>query len=115
VGGRKYFAHHVEHGIVIESITNLLEFLQEPFEYPALDGIGGHEVEDQTVLRLAVAVNAPHALLEAVRIPRDVVVEHNVAALEVDALAGCLGRHEHLDLPILELLLRIEPGAGIIA
>jgi acetylornithine deacetylase/succinyl-diaminopimelate desuccinylase-like protein len=37
--------------------------LQEALQYPALDGVGGDEVEDQAVLALAVAVDAPHTLL----------------------------------------------------
>jgi len=54
----------------------------------ALDGVGSDEVEDQAVLALAVAVDASHPLLQAVRVPRDIVVEEDVANLKVDAFAG---------------------------
>ncbi len=43
------------------------------------------------LLGLTDAVDAPHALLQAVGVPGDVVVHHQVAELEVDALPGCLG------------------------
>jgi len=49
-------------------------------------------------------MDAPHPLLKAVRIPRDVVVEHYVADLEVDPFPGCLGGDKDLDIPVAELL-----------
>ena len=52
-------------------------------------------------LLLAVAVDAAHALLQPVRVPGNVVVEQDVAELEVDALAGRLGGHEDLDVASL--------------
>ena len=53
---------------------------------------------------LAVAVDAPHALLQPVGVPRDVVVDHQRAELQVDALAGRLGGHHDLGT-IPELVL----------
>ena len=47
-----------------------------------------NEIEDEAVMALAVAVDAAHALFEPVRVPGDVVVEQDVAALKV----GCLHR-----------------------
>ena len=38
------------------------------------------------VLGLTDAMDAPHALLKPVGVPRDVVIDHEVAELEVDAL-----------------------------
>ena len=43
---------------------------------------------------LTVAVDAPHPLLEAARVPRDVVVDHQPAELEVDALTRSVGRDQ---------------------
>ena len=70
----------------------------------ALARVGGDQVEDVDVAGLPDPVDAAHALLEPVRVPRDVVVDHQVAELEVDALAGRLGRHHDLG-PLPELLL----------
>ena len=57
----------------------------------------------------------PHALLQAVGVPRDVVVEQDVAALQVDALARGFGGHQHLDGAFAELLLGVQAGAGFVA
>ena len=58
---------------------------------------------------LADAVDAAEALLEAVGIPRQVVVDHQVRALEVDALARGIRGEQHLHLGVvLERLLRVQ-------
>ena len=59
-------------------------------------GVRRHEVEDQAVVLLAVAVDAAHALFQAHRVPGDVVVDHHPAELEVDAFTRRLGGHQHL-------------------
>jgi hypothetical protein len=60
-------------------------------------------------LGLADAVDAAEALLEAVGVPRQVVVHHQVRALEVDALACGVRGEQHLDLRVvLERLLRLQ-------
>ena len=59
---------------------------------------------------LSDAVDAPHALLEPHWVPRHVVVDHEVAELEIDAFTSSLGRDTYLrvtlklDLPQLALL-----------
>jgi hypothetical protein len=49
------------------------------------------EIPQVARLGLADAVNPPEPLLDAVRIPRQVVVDHQVGALKVDALTGGIG------------------------
>ncbi len=49
-----------------------------------------------TVVLLAVAMAAPDALLDALRIPGQVVVHDRVAELQVEALRAGLGGDEHL-------------------
>ena len=56
---------------------------------------------------LAVAVDAAHPLLQAHRVPRDVVVDHEPAELEVDAFAGGLGGDQDLAL-LAELALGVD-------
>jgi len=60
-------------------------------------------------------VDAPHPLLEAIRVPRNVVVEEDVAHLQVDAFPGRLGRHEHLDGALLKLLFGVKTRARVVA
>ena len=58
-------------------------------------------------LRLADAVDAAEALLDAVGVPGQVVVDHEVGALQVYALAGGVRGHQHAHgAVLLELLLR---------
>ena len=52
-------------------------------------------------LGLADAVDAAEALLDPVRVPGQVVVHHEVGALEVDALARGVGRDEDEDVRVL--------------
>ena len=63
----------------------------QPFEQLPLDRVGGAEVEDVAVVLLADPVHPAHPLLEPHRVPRQVVVDHQVAELEVDPLPGCFG------------------------
>ena len=46
------------------------------------------------VMLLAVTVDAAHALLESCRVPRQVIVDHQPAELEIDPFACRVGRHE---------------------
>ena len=61
-------------------------------------------------LGLADAVDAAEPLLEAVGVPRQVVIDHQVGPLEVDALArGVRGeQHPHVGV-VLERLLCLQP------
>ena len=52
-------------------------------------------------LRLPNAVNAAEPLLQAVGVPRQVVVHHQVGALQVDTLARCVGGEQYLHVWIV--------------
>ena len=54
-----------------------------------------------TDLRLPDAMDASESLFEAVRVPRQVIVDHEMGALEVDALAGCVGGDQDADALVL--------------
>ncbi len=74
----------------------LLQLLQEALVDLALAGVGRAQVPEVADLGLADAVDAPEALLQTVRVPRQVVVDHEVgAALEVHALTGGVVRDQH--------------------
>ncbi len=61
-----------------------------------------------TDLGLANAVDAAEALFQTVRVPRQVVVHHQVCALEVNALTGGVrGQQDQNVLVLLEALLRL--------
>src|SRR5688500_15552235 len=58
---------------------------------------------------LADAVDATESLLKPVRVPREVVVDHQVRTLKVDALTGSICGQEHLHLGVVpERLLHLR-------
>ena len=83
----------------------LLDLLQQPREDLALAGVVGDEVPQAADLLLADAVDAAEALLDPVRVPREVVVDHQVRDLEVQALAGGVGREQDLAVGVARELL----------
>ena len=57
---------------------------------------------------MADAVNPPEALLQPVRVPGQVVVDHQMGALQVDALTRRVSGEQHLHLAVVqEHLLRL--------
>ena len=43
---------------------------------------------------LPKAVNAPHTLFQASGIPRNIIIDHQPAYLQIDTLASCIGRDQ---------------------
>ena len=83
----------------------LFDLQQQPLEDLALAGVVGDEVPQAADLLLADAVDAPEALLDPVRVPRQVVVDHQVRDLEVQALPGSVGREQNLEGGVARELL----------
>ena len=87
--------------------------LRQLFEQPAIDvafaRLLGDQIPEMADFRLADAVNASEALLEPVRVPGQVVIHHQVGALEIDAFAGGVGRQQDLHFGIVpEGFLRLH-------
>src|SRR5579884_3121477 len=103
-----HLAQHVK-DLAAQRITFLLQLAQQRGKYLTLACLGGDEVPEMADLCLPDAVNAPETLLQAVGVPGQVVVDHQVGALQVDALSGGIGRHQNLHLRVLRKgLLRPE-------
>jgi hypothetical protein len=66
------------------------------------------QVVDEDLAVLAIAVDSAHPLLKAVGVPGELVVDHQAAELEVQALPGRVGGDHHLDL-IAEEPLLLDP------
>src|SRR5438128_1850903 len=61
-------------------------------------------------LLLADTVNAPEPLLKAVGIPRQIVVHHQVGALEIDPFTSGVGGNQHPDFRVgTEKGLKFQP------
>ena len=72
------------------------EFAKERGIDFALACVFGNQIPKKADLCLFDAVDATKALFETIRIPRDVIVDHQMGALQVDTFAGCIGSKEHL-------------------
>ena len=115
VSGWQDLSDYVEHRIVVKSVADFLELDQKALKHSTFNSIGGNEVEDQAIVSLSVTMDTAHALFEPVRIPRDVIIEEYVAALQIDPLSSRLGCHQHLDGACAKLLLGVETAAWLVA
>ena len=79
-------AQHVEH-LATQGLARLFELLQQPEIDITFTCAFGHQVPQVAGFGLADTVDAPEALFNAVRVPGQVVIDHQVRALEVDAFA----------------------------
>ena len=97
-------AEYVEH-LPAEGEAGLLQLVEQGAVHVALAGFRRHQVPQVAHLALADAVDAPEALLQAVRVPRQVVVHHQMGALQVDAFAGGVRSQQHM-----AVTLRVLPS-----
>ena len=83
----------VEHRVGgVEDLAEEVELLGKDVEREALRNVAGcQEADDGDAALLAVPVDAADALLDALRVPRQVVVDDRVAELEVQALGAGFG------------------------
>ena len=96
-------AHHVEDLVGLELLADRLQLVEQRLQHPALARLAGDEVDDDhRIVPLPVAVDAAHALLEAGRVPGHVVVHHEPAELQVDALARGVGRDQVVGAAVAE-------------
>ena len=103
------FAQHVE-DLTAQGLARLLQLVEQRAIHVALAGLVRHEVPQVAHLGLADTVNAPEPLLKTVWVPGQVVVDHQVGALQVDAFGCRIGCQQDLDLGIVpKRFLRLEP------
>src|ERR1035441_10377344 len=94
------FAEDVE-DLTAESFALLAEFLKEPIIDGALAGLSRDQVPEVADLGLTNAMDTAEALFDAIGVPRQVVIDHQMGPLEIDALAGCVGGDENLHILVL--------------
>lgn len=94
-----------------EDAAEELEFLVEQFVNAGVGFVAAvNEVDDDDIVFLSVAVAAAYALLDALRIPRQVVVDDERAELQVDAFGTRFGGN-HDGAVLFEVF--DEGGAGV--
>ena len=59
-------------------------------------------------LNLPNTVDSPETLLQSVRVPGQIVIDHEVGVLQVHTFTGCIGGHQYLHVGICtETLLNV--------
>ena len=101
------FAQHVEH-LPTQRLTRLFEFLQQAAVDVAFAGFLGYQVPQMADFGLTDAVDTAKALFQTIRIPGQVIVDHQVGTLQVDAFAGGIRGEQDLDFGIVQ-----EAGLGL--
>ena len=94
------FAQNVEY-LSAQRGALLLQLLKQPLKDSAFAGFLGDEIPQVANLRLTDSMNAAEALLEAVRIPRQVIVDHEMRTLQVDAFTGSIRGNQDADILVL--------------
>src|ERR1039458_189375 len=95
----KDFPEDVEHP-TLERVAFHFQFLEQAMVNVALASLLGHQIPQMANLSLTDAVDAPKSLLKAIRVPRQIVVDHEIRSLEVHALSGRVGCHQYTHLRI---------------
>src|SRR5438093_9648644 len=83
-------AQHIE-DLAPERVPSLFELLQERSIDVPFAGLLSDQVPEMAYLRLSDAVDTPESLLDAVGVPRHVVVHHQVRPLEIDPFTRRIG------------------------
>ena len=84
-----------------QRFTRSFELFQQARVDFAFAGVGGDDVPQVAHFRLADPVDTAKALLDLVRVPWQIVVHHQMAALKVHAFAGGIVGDEHQHVPVL--------------
>ena len=93
-------ADDIEHLVGLELLADLLELVEQRLQNPSLARASRHQVDDDHwIVLLPVPVDASHPLLEPRRVPGHVVVHHQPAELQIDALARGVGGHKVIGSP----------------
>ena len=94
-------AEYVKH-LATERLTGLLQFFeQRPIDI-AFPGFVGNKVPQMTDFRLTDSVDASEALLQSIGVPREILVDHQVRALKVDALCSGVGGNQNLNVGVVQ-------------
>ena len=108
-------SEYVEH-LPAEGFPRVVQFLEQGAVHIAFPRVGGDQIPQMAHLRLADSVDASEALFQPVGIPGQVVIDHQVRALQVDSLSGCVRREQHLHVRVMpEGFLRFEAFFAFLA
>ena len=80
-----------------QRLAFFLQLLQQAEIDIAFAGFLGDEIPKVADLSLTDTVDTAKPLFEAIGVPRQVVIDHQIRSLEVDAFARGIGRYQDLD------------------
>ena len=104
-----HLAKDVEH-LAAKRLTFFLQLLEQALEHEALPCFGCNQIPQMANFRLADTVDTAKPLLQPVRIPRQIIVYHQMRSLQVDTLASGIRCNQHSNTHILlEKLLCLAP------
>ena len=92
-----------------------IEFLSEQFQHALVGLVAGvEEVDDHHVVTLTVAVATANALLDTLRIPRQVIVNYECTELQVHTFSCSFSRDHNLSAGAVVLPKMINQGSATI-
>ena len=99
----------------IENLAEQIQLLAQNLEgQPMRFVVAGGEIDDCDVALLAVPMAAPDTLLDALRVPRQIVVDDGLAKLQVQSFCAGLGADEDLGTGA-ELVYQRKPNSNFAA
>ena len=105
----EYTPQDIEH-FASKRIPFLLNLIEQALKDGAFTCLVGHQIPKPTHLGLANAVDAPKSLLDAIGIPRQIVVDHQVGHLKIHTFAsGICGQKNGAIAVVGKFLHRLSP------
>ncbi|MNZ54650.1 hypothetical protein D3C78_725570 [compost metagenome] len=106
-------AEHIE-DLAAERLLLDFQLFEQLLEHRAFAGFLGDDVPQVADLGLADTVDTAETLLQAIRVPGQIVVDHQVGVLQVHAFAGRIGgdQHQHGGV-IAKLFLDLAPLVAV--
>ena len=87
-------AEHVEEVAVI-GFGHSVDFFEQPVKHIAFASVAGNQVPEVADLALTDTVNATESLFDAIGVPGQIIVDHEVGTLQVEPLASSVGGEQH--------------------
>ena len=95
----KHFTKNVKY-LALECFTDHLKLFKQAEIDITFTSLLGDKVPEMTDLLLANTMNTPEALFEAVGVPGQVVVHHQIGILKVDAFTSRIGCNKDTDIGV---------------
>lgn len=83
------------------AFARLVQLLQQGEVDLAFAGLLSDEIPKVADFRLTDAVDPAKPLLNPIGVPWQIIIHHEMRALEIDPLARCIGRQQNLHLGIV--------------